>query len=140
MRETKTNAPQVPQQTRGQDEVSGVAEPRHSVDALAPQRTAWVGWIVFASMMMLMVGTFQLIAGFTALFKDDYYAVGSGNLLVNVDYTAWGWTHIGIGALVLAASAGLLSAYPLWSLIVITLDVFVIYAIAVHGSEVKADS
>jgi hypothetical protein len=34
---------------------------------------------------------------------------------------------------------GFLSAYPVWSVIMIALDVFVIMALTVHGSEVKTD-
>jgi hypothetical protein len=134
------------------ERVSGPAEP-----------TGWVGWVVFAAMMMIMVGTFQVIAGLTALFNSGYYLVGEENLLVNVDFTGWGWAHIILGAVAVGAAFGLLAgqmwarivgiamalvsavvnlafieAYPLWSIIVITLDVLVIYAIAMHGKEVKA--
>jgi hypothetical protein len=125
--------------------------------------TGWVGWVVFGAMMMIMVGAFQAIAGLTALFNSDYYIVTENNLLINVDYTAWGWTHLALGAIALAAAFGLLagqmwarvvgiamalvsaivnlafiSAYPLWSIMVITLDVLVIYAIAAHGREMKS--
>jgi hypothetical protein len=143
-------APQVPRQTRGMEERStGVTEP-----------TGWSGWLVFAAAIMIMVGAFQVIAGLTALLKSGYYLVGEQELVVNVDYTAWGWVHIGLGALAVAAAFGLMAgqmwarivgitmavvsavinlafipAYPLWSIIVIALDVVVIYAIAAHGDE-----
>jgi hypothetical protein len=151
-----TGATQIPPQTRGQEPITPAAHRRET----ASEPTAWVGWIVFASMMMILVGSFQAIVGLTALFRDDYYLVTSSGLLVDVDYTAWGWTHLGLGLVALAAGVGLLAgqmwarvvgiafamvsaivnmafiaAYPLWSIVVITLDVFVIYAIAVHGRE-----
>lgn len=160
---TTASAP-VPPQTRGQDERT----PRHATErreAPAPQATGWVGWIVFASVMMIMVGTFQVVIGLTSLFKSGYYAVPQQGLLVNVDFTAWGWAHIILGAVAVAAAFGLLAgqmwarivgiamalvsavvnmafiaAYPLWSIMVITLDVLVIYAIAMHGKETKAES
>jgi hypothetical protein len=127
------------------------------------ESTGWFGWILFGSMMMIMVGAFQAIVGLTALFQDDYFLVTTGGLVVDVDYTAWGWVHLGLGALAVAAGVGLLSgrtwarvvaialcmlsaivnlafipAYPVWSIIVIALDVIVIYALAAHGKEYAA--
>lgn len=163
----QTTSAQVPPQTRGQEEMSTPTQqaPAATPQPVAgpPEPTGWVGWVVFASMMMIMVGTFQVIAGLTALFNSGYYLVGEENLLVDVDFTGWGWAHIILGAIAVGAAFGLLAgqmwarvvgiamalvsavvnlafieAYPLWSIIVITLDVLVIYAIAMHGKEVKA--
>ena len=124
--------------------------------------TAWTGWIVFAAIMMVLLGAFQVIEGIVALFNDEYYIVAASGLLVSVDYTAWGWVHLILGIILVLAGFGLLTgnivariagiglavlsaivnlafigAYPLWGVIIITLDVIVIYAIAVHGSEVR---
>ncbi|HSJ20233.1 MAG TPA: hypothetical protein VK964_06640 [Nocardioidaceae bacterium] len=151
-----TGAAQIPPQTRGQEPISPAAHRRE----MPSEPTGWVGWVVFASMMMILVGSFQAIVGLTALFKDEYYLVTAGGLLVNIDFTTWGWTHLALGLVAVAAGIGLLAgqtwarvvgiafamvsavinmafiaAYPLWSIIVITLDVFIIYAIAVHGRE-----
>jgi hypothetical protein len=129
----------------------------------APAPTGWVGWIVFAGVMMVMVGTFHVIEGLIAVLKDEYYLVADSGLTVSVDYTAWGWTHMIAGAVVFAAGLGLfagqmwarvvgvvlavasallnfafIAAYPFWSTIVIAMDVFVIYALTVHGREMKA--
>jgi hypothetical protein len=128
-----------------------------------PEPTAWVGMVTFAAVIMIVVGAFQAIMGATALFQSDYYAVPSEDLLVSVDFTVWGWGHIALGAVAIIAAFGLLRgqmwarvvgicmavasaianlafmpAYPLWSTVVIALDVLVIYAIAVHGREVDA--
>ena len=97
-----------------------------------------------------------------ALFDDTYYLVADSGLVVSVDYTTWGWIHLLLG--VVAAAAGLavmagrmwgrtvgiilavisaivnmlfIAAYPVWSIIIITLDVIIIYALAVHGGEAK---
>jgi hypothetical protein len=113
--------------------------------------------------MMMMIGGFHAIAGFVALFQDEYYVTASSGLVVSVDYTAWGWAHLLIGAVVFVAGLALMTgqmwarvvgiilaalsafanmvfiaAYPLWSIIIITLDVIVIYALAVHGRETRA--
>ena len=125
-----------------------------------PAPTGWTGWIVFASVMMLLLGSFQAIEGFVAIFDDGYYRVTQSGLVVNVDYTTWGWTHLLLGVLIIVSALGVLAgnlaartfavvlaglraianllfieAYPVWSVIVITVDVLVIYALTVHGRE-----
>jgi hypothetical protein len=82
--------------------------------------------------------------------------------VVNVNYNVWGWTHLLLGILILVCGVGLLAgnmaartvavilaglsalanlafieAYPIWSIIVITIDVLVIYAVTVHGGELR---
>ena len=126
--------------------------------------TAWAGWVVFGGIMLIMMGTFHAIEGLIAVFDDGFYLVRPNGLVVNVDYNTWGWTHIIIGIVAVLAGVGLLagnmaarivgvgiaflsalvnlafiSAYPVWSVILITLDVIVIYAILVHGRELKSD-
>jgi hypothetical protein len=126
--------------------------------------SAWVGWIAFASMMLIMLGTFHVIEGIVALTKDSFFLVHSSGLVVNVNYTTWGWVHIIAGCLVVAAGVGILngqiwarivgvgvafvsallniaflSAYPVWSILMIALAVVVIMALTVHGSDIKAD-
>lgn len=128
------------------------------------ERTGWYGWIAFAGTMMLMLGSFHAMAGLVALFKDEYYLVRPSGLVVNVDYTAWGWTHIVLGLLIAGAGFGLfvgamwarvvavlvalvsalvnlafLSAYPVWSTIMIAVDILVIYAVIAHGREGSDD-
>jgi hypothetical protein len=125
-------------------------------------QTGWVGWVVFAGMMLVMLGVFHIIEGLVALFRDEVFLVGPKGLVVNVDYTAWGWAHVIGGALAILVGACLLAgqlwarivavivamlsaivnmaflpAYPVWSAILITLDVLVIWAVTVHGSEIK---
>ncbi|HSX53632.1 MAG TPA: hypothetical protein VLF90_04735 [Patescibacteria group bacterium] len=120
-----------------------------------------VGWIFFAGIMMIMSGFFQVLAGLTSLLRPTWYAVTSSNLLV-FNYPAWGWIDLAIGFLVLMAGFSVLhgstwarivgvvlavlsaigalafiSAYPIWSVIVITIDVVVIHALVVHGAELK---
>lgn len=126
------------------------------------ESTGWTAWILFAGVMMIMIGSFHAISGLVALFEDDYYAVRPSGLVIDVDYTGWGWTHLLLGILVFAAGCGamvgqvwarvvgvvvalisavanmlFIAAYPVWSIIIITLDVIVIYALIVHGRELK---
>lgn len=140
----------------------GATMPRQA-SRTAPEPTGWVGWIVFAGVMMVMVGTFHMIEGLIALFNDEYYLVAKSGLVVEVDYTAWGWTHLIAGAIVFAAGLALFSgrmwarvvgvtlagvsalinfafiaAYPFWSSLLIAMDVFIIYALTAHGREMKS--
>lgn len=126
--------------------------------------SGWTGWVVFAGIMMLMVGAFHVIQGIVALVQDTYYLVGQQGLVVSVDYTTWGWVHTILGIVVILAGLALLAgqlwarivavilafgsalvniaflaAYPVWSLAMIAIDVLVIWAVTVHGNELKPD-
>jgi hypothetical protein len=132
--------------------------------ARAQAPTGWVGWLVFAGVMMILVGAFQAIDGLIALFNDELYVVRPDGLVVNVDYTAWGWTHLLLGVVLIAAGYAVFSgkvwgrtlgvvaalvsavvnfafipAYPVWSLLIIAVDVLVIYALIAHGGELRED-
>jgi hypothetical protein len=126
------------------------------------QQSAWVGWVNFAGLMLVLLGFFHGVQGLVALFRHEVYVVGSRGLVLNVGYTTWGWVHlvwgvfaILVGSSLLAgrmwarviatvvamtsavASLGFLPAYPIWSAIMIAMDVLIIWAITVHGGEVR---
>lgn len=125
--------------------------------------TGWAGMVIFAGVIMIVIGIFHAIEGLVAVFDPGYYLVTKGGLVVSVDYTAWGWTHLLIGVLVALTGVGLLAgqtwarvtgivlaavsaivnlafiaAYPVWTVILVGLDVIVVYALAVHGKEVRS--
>lgn len=140
------------------------AEPHSTVPTAGARGTSgWVGWIAFAGVLLFMLGSFHVIQGIVALVKDEYFLVSSSGLVLDVDYTAWGWTHVIAGAIVLMAGIGVLAgqmwarvvgtvvallsaivnmvflpAYPIWSTLMIALAVVVVMALTVHGSEIKA--
>ena len=116
----------------------------------------------FAGILMIMLGFFQAIAGLVAIFDDTFYLVTKSGLGVSVDYTVWGWVHLIIGVVAFLAGYAVMSgktwgrtigillavvsaivnmafigAYPWWSIIIITMDVLIIYALAVHGREAQ---
>src|SRR5687768_11463841 len=61
-----------------------------------------IGFTFFAACVMLMLGAFQAMAGLAALFNDELYAV-TPNYVFQFDLTAWGWIHLLLGLLVVAA-------------------------------------
>jgi hypothetical protein len=121
----------------------------------------WVGWLYFGGMMMVMLGVFNVIEGLVALFNDEYYVATPQGVLL-FDITGWGWIHLIIGLIAIAVGIGVftgatwaricgvilcginalvqlvfLSAYPIWAVLVIALDILVIWALIVHGDEAR---
>jgi hypothetical protein len=113
--------------------------------------------------MMMLVGTFNVINGFAAVFADDIFISGSAGSVV-LDVTGWGWVHVVLGALLVVIGIGVLQgatwaviagiivvmvnmvtqmlalpSYPFWSIVIITLDVLVLWALTVHGDERLSD-
>jgi len=124
--------------------------------------SGWTGYIGFAAMMLILIGCFHAVAGFVGIFKDGYYVVPKKELLVSVDYTAWGWAHLIFGIVAILVAVGLmagktwarifgvafaivsaitnlafLQAQPVWSTLLIAFDVVLIWAITVHGREMS---
>lgn len=121
---------------------------------------AAVGWTIFASILLIMIGVFQAISGLVAIVNDTFYVVGQ-EWIFKFDISTWGWVHLLIGlvvalagfflfrgamwarvvGIVVAAIAAIanfawLPWYPLWSVIIITVSVFVIWALSVHGRDI----
>ncbi|MGZ4758431.1 MAG: DUF7144 family membrane protein [Acidimicrobiales bacterium] len=124
--------------------------------------TGWVGWITFAGIMLIIGGVFSATYGLIAIFNDTW-AVWGNRGTVFLDLTQWGWVHLIAGVIVLLAGIGVMSGvmiariiavivagvsmilnfaalpiYPVWSILMITVDVLVILALVVHGRELKA--
>ena len=123
------------------------------------------GWISFAGILMLIIGSIDFFQGLVALFEDEYFIVTASGFLV-FDLTAWGWIMLIWGVLLVLAGLGLLAAqgwarwfaivvislnfiaqlgflgnsqYPLWSLTVMALNVIVLYALTARWSESRVE-
>jgi hypothetical protein len=115
--------------------------------------------IVFAGVMMIVNGTLSVLQGAAAIAKDNVYVVAI-HYAYSFSITSWGWVSVFFGAALaitgfcllagatwarwaglLVAATGLaaqfmfLPHYPLWSIIVIALDAFVIWALATGHPE-----
>ena len=113
---------------------------------------------IFAGVLMLVVGIFQAIAGITAIANDDFYVV-TENYVFDLDASAWGWIHLILGVLVaiacwslIAGKVGGLAAialatlsaianffmipyYPFWSIVIIAICMWVIWAVTRPSSS-----
>jgi hypothetical protein len=125
--------------------------------------TGWTGWIAFAGIMMLIGGSIAFLQGLVAAVNDEWvgWNAATSNAIV-VDLSAWGWVHMIVGVIVFLAGIGVftgnilartvgviiasvslivnfmwLPAYPIWAIIVITIDALVIWALTAHGREMK---
>lgn len=117
---------------------------------------AWSGWITFAAVLLTVLGVLNLLEGLVALMRNQVAFI-DGDSLVVVDLTGLGVVMVVFGALLALAGIGLftrnaiarvgaivivslhalaqigsLGAYPVWSLLMITLDVIILFALTVH--------
>lgn len=135
-------------------------EPRYEAGR-APEPPRVSGWaaggLVFAGTVLVIIGVFHAIAGLVAIFDDEFYVV-TRNYTFDLDVTVWGWIHLIVGILLVvvgwsvfarrpwAAVAAIVLAgfsavanfffipyYPLWSILVIALDVWVIWSLTRPG-------
>ena len=118
------------------------------------QEVKGAGWLIFACFMLFISGIFNIIWGITALVKEEYLE----SRLLFANFNAWGvfWIIIGVIALfaafavltkaqwarwfgiILASISAIgmfavLQVYPVWSMMVIALDVLVIYGLAEYA-------
>ena len=124
-----------------------------------PEVSGWaLGGVSFAATMLVVIGFFQVIAGLTAIFDDEFFVV-TRNYTFDLDVTAWGWIHLILGvllvitglalyaraawaaitALVLAVFSAIdnfffIPYYPFWALLLIALNVWVIWALTRPGA------
>ena len=134
---------------------------RTTMDTGGIGRTVPSGWAFFVGILRFMVGVFNIIWGLTALFNDEALTVGEQGLIV-WDFTAWGWIHLLLGILMIGTALGLfaaqswarwtavffvmvnafgqvawMSTYPLWSVLIITLDIIIIYQLTARWDRTE---
>jgi len=113
--------------------------------------TDYSGWAAFAGIVMFIVGSLDALWGLGAILNDDVVVVGGHGAIV-ADISTWGWVHLILGSLIALTGIGLLigssvsrwvgvfllavnailqivwfPAAPLWSFLIIILDVVIIY-------------
>jgi hypothetical protein len=129
---------------------------------MSDQRSGWgMGFTGFASFMMIMLGAFSVLNGLAAIIKDQFFVLTT-DYAFKFDITTWGWVHLVLGVVVLIAGFGLMSGavwartiavilavvsaivnfaylpwFPVWASLVIAIDVLVIWAVTVHGRDMR---
>jgi hypothetical protein len=114
----------------------------------------------FAGAMLMIVGLYQFFQGLVAVVNGNQFFVTTPNYVFQLNATTWGWIHLIFGIVVAVAGlfiftgnivargvgivlAGLqavmnfmwLPYYPLWSIIIIAIDVFIIWSLIVTRME-----
>ncbi len=120
------------------------------------------GAVLFAGILMIIMGIFEAFQGLAAIFENEFFVV-TQNYAFEFDVTAWGWIHLILGALVIFAGYSLMAGrtfgrilglifatlaaianfffipyYPFWSLLMIALAVWVIWALTARWGEMRA--
>jgi hypothetical protein len=116
------------------------------------------GWVLFAGVMLLMVGALNFIDGIAAISDSTFFTQNARFVLSNLN--TWGWILVFLGGAQILAGFGVwartpgvrwfgvavaaangiaqllfIPAYPFWSLALFTLDILVIYGLVAHGSK-----
>jgi hypothetical protein len=119
-----------------------------------------VGFAMFAGVLMIMAGVWHAMVGFAGILEDQFFLT-TPNYVFEFDATTWGWIHLTGGIIVAIAGVGIFSGavwarsvgvllaalsaianfafipfYPVWSIVIIAVDVGVIWALTAHGRDV----
>jgi hypothetical protein len=121
------------------------------------------GMVLFASILLLVVGCFNVIQGIAAIANSHVFVANAHYVFAN--QRAWGWITLILGALQLLAAAGVLAgnqlarwfavavivlnaidqmffipAYPFWSLTIIAMDVVALWGLCAYGSRANLET
>jgi hypothetical protein len=124
---------------------------------------AWSGWIAFAGLLMIVIGSLDFFAGLVAIINGrNYYVVSGQQMALFHSVNHWGWVTLLWGIIVVLAGFALLAgsgwarwftivvgiitffvnlgwlgntSYPLWTLTVLVLNGVVLYALMIHWSD-----
>jgi hypothetical protein len=124
-----------------------------------------VGWLIFAAVILEIVGFFNIVLGLTMIAGDNIYVTArdSGTVVIG-NVTGWGWVLLVIGILGIVAGFGVLTRNqlarwfgivtaalaalghlpvifgrnPVLSFLVVLMAVLVIYGLAQYGGRERA--
>ena len=125
----------------------------------------WGGWIAFAGWLMIIMGALDFFEGLIAVIRGNYYVLTANQIIV-FDMRTWGWVTLGWGIVIALVGFGVLagsgfarwfaivvaslnfivelgwvgsSAYPLWSIAILALNVIILYALIVHWRDFEVE-
>jgi hypothetical protein len=117
------------------------------------------GWVVFAGVLLLMVGTLNVIEGIAAIGNAHFFVHNTSYVIA--DLNTWGWVVLCLGVLQMLIGGGvflqnqfarwtgvvvlsvsaivqllMIPAYPFWSLTFFAIDLIAVYGLSVHGKRI----
>jgi hypothetical protein len=122
---------------------------------------AWSGWIGFAGLMLLIIGSIDFFEGLIAVIRKEYYAFTPQGIII-FDTTTWGWLAMIMGVILFLVGLGLTggaswarwvaivllvvnllgqigwvgsSQHQIWSLTVVALEIIVLFALTARWSD-----
>jgi hypothetical protein len=118
------------------------------------------GWVTFAGILLLIVGTLNTVEGIAAIDKASFFVANTH--YIAGDLKAWGWTVLFLGIAQILIGLGVMArsqlsrwagvailglnsiaqlmfipAYPFWSLAIFSLDILAIYGLVAYGSRLS---
>ncbi|GEL21160.1 hypothetical protein PSU4_01140 [Pseudonocardia sulfidoxydans NBRC 16205] len=121
--------------------------------AAPAESTTHKGLVLFGGIMMIVAGAYHALSGVAAILRDQVY-LSTPNYTFEFDLTAWGWTHLILGAILVVTGIAIVQGatwgaivgialaslslianflflpyYPLWSILLIAIDVVIVYAL-----------
>ena len=121
------------------------------------------GLVLFASILLVVIGCFNAIYGIAAIANSHVFTAHAHYVFANL--RTWGWITLIVGILQLLAAAGVLAgnqaarwfavvmlglnaidqmffipAYPFWSLTIIAMDVVALYGLCAYGSRANLEA
>jgi hypothetical protein len=142
--------------------LSTQAERQIPASYLEPVAETGSGWIMFAGVLLLLLGTLNVIDGIAAIGNAHFF-VGNARYVFG-DLNTWGWVVLCLGVLQLLVGLGvfvknqfarwtgvfvlslnaiaqllMIPAYPFWSLSIFAIDILAIYALVAYGSRIAED-
>jgi hypothetical protein len=122
---------------------------------------AAIGWISFAGFVMILAGSFSILAGLALLINPDSLQA-EADTVIEQSATTWGWWKLLVGTVlllsgfavfsgnILARTVGVIAAtiscisafawmnfYPVWAICIIAIDIAVIWALTAHGRDIQ---
>ena len=142
---------------------SASAAPGASSPAVAYDEDRGLGWLVFAGIMLSILGILNIVYGIAAIDKSSFYAANAHYVIT--DLKTWGWVVLGVGAIQFLAAFGIwagsewgrwvgiisaganaivqmffISGSPLLSVSLFAVDILVIYGLVAYGGHRSADA
>ena len=124
-------------------------------EAYRPPRN---GMVTFAAVLLFVLAFFNGLDGIAAISRSHVFLAETNLVLGNL--LAWGWVVLGLGILQALAGFGVLAGgqagrwfgvailglnafaqmwflpvFPIWSVVIIALDIVAIYGLAAYGGE-----